>query len=83
MAGCEKLLTKATNSPNNLRFTDLCKLAECYGWVPRPQNGTSHAIYLNPQLGNDAGSLMNFQNRNGQAKPKQVKQLLEAIEALR
>jgi hypothetical protein len=80
MAKCEKLLRKAKGSPNNLRFEELCQLAECYGWEFARQDGTSHAIYLHPSLGNVPGSMMNFQNRKSKAKRGQVKQLLDAIE---
>jgi len=34
------------------------------------------------RLGSGAGSMMNFQPRDGKAKPTQVKQLLDAIEGL-
>lgn len=81
MARCAKLLDKATSSPKNLKFEDLCALAECYGWVFQRQCG-SHQIYMHPGLGNGVGSMMNFQPRDGKAKPTQVKQLLEAIEGL-
>lgn len=77
MARCAKLLDKAANSPKNLRFEDLCALAECYGWVFQRQCG-SHHIYMHPGI----GLLMNFQPRNGKAKPTQVKQLLDAIEEI-
>jgi hypothetical protein len=79
MAKCEKLLDKARRSPSNLRFDDLCKLAECYGWTCDRQVG-SHVIYINPSLGNLLGSMMNFQNHDGKAKRGQVKQLLDAID---
>jgi len=82
MANREKLLDKANNSPKNLRFEDLCALAEGYGWVFQRRSG-SHHIYLNPRLGNAVGSMMNFQPRDGKAKPTQVRQLLEAIEDLK
>jgi hypothetical protein len=81
MANCAKLLERARNSPKNLKFEDLCTLAECYGWVFQRQSG-SHRIYLHPSLGNTVGSMMNFQPRGGKAKPTQVKQLLDAIEGL-
>lgn len=81
MTRCAKLLDKATNSPKNLRFEDLCALAKCYGWVFQRQCG-SHHIYMHPGLRGGSGSLMNFQPRNGKAKPTQVKQLLDAIEEL-
>lgn len=78
MARSDKLLEKAKNSPHNLRFEELCKLAERHGWTFDRQRG-SHAIYINPDL---PGRDMNFQDRKGQAKPSQIRQLLEAIEEL-
>ena len=82
MGKCDKLLLKATNSPHNLRFQELCKLAECWGWESRPQQGTSHVIYVNVLLSIEEGRRMNFQNFKGQAKANQVRQLLAAIENL-
>ena len=82
MANRAKLLERASNSPKNLKFEDLCALAECYGWVFQRRSG-SHRIYLHPGLGNTVGSMMNFQPRDGKAKPTQVKQLLNAIEELK
>jgi len=81
MAKCEKLLSKARNSPGNLRFEELCSLAECYGWVWVGGSG-SHRVYMNPALGNSVGSMMNFQSAKGKAKPYQVRQLLDAIDGL-
>jgi len=37
---------------------------------------------MHPGLRNVAGSMMNFQPRDGKAKPTQVKQVLDAIEGL-
>ncbi len=82
MSRREKLLQKAYNSPHNLKFEEICKLAECFGWRFQRHEGTSHAVYLHPSLGNVAGALMNFQSRKGKAKRYQVKQLLDAIELL-
>ncbi len=81
MANCAKLLALARNSSKNFRFEDLCTLAECYGWVFQRRSG-SHHIYQHPGLGNTVGSMMNFQSRDGKAKPTQVRQLLDAIEGL-
>lgn len=81
MANCKKLLEKANNSPKNLKFEDLCRLAACYGWLFQRITG-SHHIYMHPSLGSQPGSLMNFQPRHGKAKPTQVKELLDAIEGL-
>ncbi len=80
MTNCEKLLEKARNSPNNLRFAELCKLAECYGWKPKKPKGTSHRLYVNPSLKPEQGRRQNFQPDGKNAKEYQVKQLLESIE---
>ena len=82
MSKCEKLLEKAKSSPNNLRFTELCKLAECYGFDFRRQDGTSHRIYSHTLLHSSAGGHQNFQDDGGKAVPYQVRQLLRAIDAL-
>jgi hypothetical protein len=78
MSRCLKLLEAAKASPNNFRFDDLCALAECYGWVYRRQRG-SHVIYENTALPVESGRVMNFQDKQGKAKPYQVKELLAAI----
>jgi len=82
MGKCEKLLEKAKSSPHNFRFDELCRLAECFGWIFNRQGGTSHRLYFNPGFPGPDGATMNFQNRNGKAKPHQIKQLLDAIERL-
>lgn len=60
MANRRKLLQKARNSPSNLRFSEICKLAEDYGWEFKRQKG-SHQQYGNPTLGGEIGNYMNFQ----------------------
>ncbi len=82
MGKCDKLLEKARNSPHNFRFEDLCKLAECYGWISTRHNRSSHQIYFNPEFPDHDGATMNFQDRNGKAKPSQIRQLLDAIDRL-
>lgn len=80
MANRQKLLQKARNSPSNLRFTEICKLAEGYGWERRGGRG-SHFVYTHPELGGQSGYMMNFQEGDaGKAKESQVKQLIDAIE---
>jgi hypothetical protein len=77
MPNCLKLLEQARNSPSNLRFTELCQLAECHGFVLARQS-SSHRLYKYPRrIG-----IMNFQSDSGKAKAYQVKQLLVAIEEL-
>jgi predicted RNA binding protein YcfA (HicA-like mRNA interferase family) len=74
MSNADGLLEKARNSPNNIKFDELCSLAESFGYVFKRQNG-SHQVYAHP----DSGSIMNFQSDKGKAKPYQVRQLLKAI----
>ncbi|MGH9754892.1 MAG: type II toxin-antitoxin system HicA family toxin [Blastocatellia bacterium] len=81
MNKCRKLLNAARRSQKNLRFSDLCKLAECYGWTFKRQDG-SHKIYENGRLTPEQGRIMNFQDHQGKAKPYQVTQLLNAIDNL-
>jgi len=78
---CQKLLQKAQNSANNFRFNDLCKLAECFGWKFKNQEG-SHLIYKNDELDLIQGCRQNFQNKDGKAVLYQVRQLLKAIDLL-
>ncbi len=80
MGKSQKLLQRARNSPSNLRFNEICKLAEGYGWECRSQKG-SHLVYTHSALGGQSGFMMNFQEGDaGKAKESQVKQLLNAIE---
>ena len=77
MGRCSRLGAKAIRNPADLRFAELCKLAECYGWSLRRMKG-SHWLFSKA----GATELMNFQNSSGMAKPYQVRQLLKAIEAV-
>jgi predicted RNA binding protein YcfA (HicA-like mRNA interferase family) len=77
MGNYEKLLQKAYDSPNNFSFKDECKLAELAGFTLVRSKG-SHKVYRHPSL----RRRMNFQNVKGQAKPYQLKQLLNAIEEI-
>jgi hypothetical protein len=78
MSDCARLLTRARNSPGNLRFDEVCQLAECHGFVFARQKGTSHRIFKHPKL----RDVMNFQSDRGKAKAYQVRQLLDAITEL-
>lgn len=77
MAHCDKLLEKARRSPANLRFDELCQLAECYGFVLDRTKG-SHRIYKRPGW----KGVLTFQDDKGKAKPYQVRQLLQVIESI-
>lgn len=71
----EKLFESAKNSAKNFKFNDLIKLAEYYGFVFKRQKG-SHTMMKHKK----EKIFMNFQDKNGEAKPYQVKQLLDAID---
>jgi predicted RNA binding protein YcfA (HicA-like mRNA interferase family) len=77
MAKCDKLLKKAREAPNNIRFDELCQLAECYGFQFQRQN-SSHCTYKHPEY----PDLLTFQKCSGTVKPAYVRDLLNAIEEL-
>ena len=70
-----KLLEKIYNNNKNVKFNDLVVLVEAFGFVLTRSNG-SHLIYKNFEI----NEWLNLQNKNGEAKPYQVKQFLEYIE---
>lgn len=81
MSKRDKLFDKAKNSPNNFSFTEICQLAECYGFIFQRQNA-SHFIYEHSNMSIEQNRFLNFQDFKGKAKPYQVKQLLRAISHL-
>jgi predicted RNA binding protein YcfA (HicA-like mRNA interferase family) len=70
-----KLFLKAMSAPQNLRFAELCRLAEAFGYTLDRING-SHHLFVHPK----ATRPLNFQEVGGKAKPYQVKQFLRDIE---
>ena len=67
----DKLLEKAINSPNNLRFRQFETLLSQCGWIFDRQNG-SHRIWYSP-----SDYTLSIQaTKNGQAKKYQVKEFL-------
>jgi hypothetical protein len=65
MPNCDTLLNHARQRPNNVRFRELCQLAECYGFTFARQRG-SHVQYKRPGY----PLTMNFQeDKGGKAKP--------------
>lgn len=78
MAKCEDLLAEARNNQRGVRFNDLLKLAECWGFTLARQRG-SHRIFKREGFRN----FLNFQpDHNGMAKAPQVRELLDAIDEL-
>ena len=77
MSTVEKILEQMRTEPANVRFSEQ-RVCETYFGKPR-QNGSSHAIYKTPWLGDPR---VNIQNNKGKAKAYQVRQVLLAIERL-
>ncbi len=70
------LLTRlAQGELANVRFTDAQRLIEALGFELDRVRG-SHHIYRHPGI----GERINLQSRSGQAKPYQLRQLLDLVE---
>jgi hypothetical protein len=75
MSKIEKLFERVRNNPQNVRFDEMCKLAEVYGFKYKGGKG-SHKAYSKKGI----VDILNFQNVHGRAKPYQVKQFLKIVE---
>lgn len=75
MTQINKLVVQIQKNPQNVRFADLVKVCDHYFGKPR-QKGTSHCVYKTPWMGDPR---VNIQDKQGKAKPYQVKQVLAAI----
>lgn len=75
MGSWRQFFEEIRHNPKNVRFGDLCRLAERFGFRFRGGKG-SHRVY------NRAGVLeiLNFQNVHGLAKPYQVRQFVNIVE---
>jgi len=71
----KKLLQKALSAPGNLRFGDMVKLAENFGFRLSRSSG-SHHVFVHPQV----RELLNLQEVRGKAKPYQISQFLKLVE---
>ena len=72
---CLELLGQARTNPAGLRFSELIRLAECFGFSRRRQKG-SHVVLSSEE----APRPLVIQNVKGRAKAYQVRQLLDAID---
>ncbi len=70
-----ELYESLKQNPKNVRFEEICRIAETFGFKFRGGKG-SHRIYVRPGV----RDLLNFQNAKGKAKPYQVKEFLKIIE---
>lgn len=76
MASIADIVADMRRNPKGIRFRDLCLVCDYYFGTPR-QTGGSHRIYKTPWPGDPR---VNIQDRNGMAKPYQVRQVLKAID---
>lgn len=74
----DKILAQMQSAPHNVRYDELFYICQRY-FGPARQSGTSHAVFKIPWPGDPR---VNIQNKNGRAKPYQVKQVLQAIQKL-
>jgi hypothetical protein len=80
VANVGKILAKMAESPNNIRYDDLRKVCVEYFGAPR-QEGSSHAVFRTPWQGDPRVNIQ--EEKNGMAKPYQVRQVLGAVEKTR
>jgi len=73
----KKLLETARQKTSGLKFKDLCALAKAAGFVFDRQSG-SHHIYRHDRAGVPTINIQ--KGKSGDAKPYQVKLLLQIIE---
>ena len=78
MPRCEKLLEKARRSPANVRFGDLRRLVECFGFELARARG-SHFNYKVPGR---KGTISLQEGKSGKAKRYQIDQVLHYIDRL-
>jgi hypothetical protein len=77
MNSIDRIIRGMSGNPNNVRFTDICKV--CVYYFGQGRQSSSHIIYKTPWVGDPR---INIQNDKGKAKTYQVKQVLKAIEKL-
>jgi hypothetical protein len=70
-----EIYEKLGRSPANVKFEDICKAAELFGFRFRGGKG-SHRIFVRKGI----REMLNFQNVRGKAKPYQVRQFIKVIE---
>ena len=75
-----KLYEKALRNPKGLAFDELCRLTEYAGFSFARQKG-SHKTYKNPEIPDRLDQQITISSgKHGEAKPYQVRDLLDLIE---
>ena len=70
-----KLLKQIYNNNKNVKFSDFIVVVEAFDFLQTRSDG-SHFIYKN----NKINEWINLQNKDGEAKPYQIKQFLSLVE---
>jgi len=70
-----EIYQKLNRNPADVRFEEICKTAELFGFRFRGGKG-SHRIFVRAGV----REMLNFQEVKGKAKPYQVKQFIRVIE---
>lgn len=78
MGSLDKAIEQMRRSPKGVSYSDLVRVCEHYFGKPRQSNG-SHLVFKTPWAGDPR---VNIQNKGGEAKPYQVRQVLKAIDKL-
>lgn len=71
----DALLQRIRTKRHNVRFWDFIRLVEAHGFEFAGQAG-SHRGYRHP-----CGAVLNLQERDGEAKPYQIGQFLQMVDA--
>ena len=71
----EEIYRELKRRATNVKFEELCKAAELFGFEFRGGKG-SHKMFVRRGI----RELLNFQNVKGMAKPYQVKQFIKTLE---
>lgn len=75
MGRWEDLYESVKNNPKDVRFSDLCKVVEQFGFAVKGRKG-SHIVYAKKGV----FEILNFQEVGGKGKPYQVRQFLKIVE---
>jgi len=78
MSKVDDLVARMRRNPKGVRFSDLCRVCDCYFGEAR-YKGSSHRIYKTPWQGDPR---VNIQDHEGMAKTYQARQVLKAIDRL-
>jgi len=71
----KEIYQKLKKNPKNVKFEELCRAAELFGFEFRGGKG-SHRIFVKEGI----REMLNFQEVKGKAKPYQVRQFIKIIE---